>query len=83
MLVVEAICAVLLVKGGLHVRMATPASAACVQNFSLNSYAALQIMFICPVTVVMHDFWSLPDGTGAQQVEFVNFFKVGVFAGCW
>lgn len=37
---------------------------------------ALQVFFIVPVSIIMHNFWDLPEGTGAQQVEFVNFFKV-------
>jgi hypothetical protein len=34
--------------------------------------------FLVPTTIIMHNWWDLPQGSPAHQIEFVNFTKVRV-----
>jgi hypothetical protein len=38
-----------------------------------------QMAFIVPTSFIMHNFWDLPQGSPAHQIEFVNFAKVGAW----
>eukprot|EP00775_Hariotina_reticulata_P002785 gene2787-3078_t len=53
--------------------------------FTLNLQlgAVMLLAFLLPTTVIMHNFWDLPPGSPAHQIEFINFMKniclVGAF----
>lgn len=36
----------------------------------------LQMLFLVPTSLVMHNFWELEHGSPAHQIEFINFMKV-------
>jgi hypothetical protein len=36
----------------------------------------VQMAFLVPTSLVMHNFWELEHGSPAHQIEFINFMKV-------
>jgi hypothetical protein len=36
----------------------------------------VQMLFLVPTSIVMHNFWELEHGSPGHQIEFVNFMKV-------
>lgn len=44
----------------------------------LHHLLLLQLAFLLPTTVIMHNFWDLSPGSPAHQIEFINFMKVSM-----
>jgi hypothetical protein len=41
----------------------------------------VQMLFLVPTSLVMHNFWELEHGSPGHQIEFINFMKVRLRGG--